>query len=133
VRELLCIILTLIGVGAHAEGTIPRCWSADQPGQAIQDGMFRFQIPTDRSSARDVAEIMLILSQSLAGQVGAGSLSDLSAIEIDMNGETKYWQPTAAFPTLDSFKTAILNSMMPVMRFNIIVECAMVNVHIPTP
>jgi hypothetical protein len=86
-------------------------------------------IPTDLDSARDVATVMVILSQSLAGQTGAGALSDLSQIEIDVYGETKYWQPTAAYPTLESFKTAIVNSISPVLNLHATVECAQVNRH----
>jgi hypothetical protein len=129
VRNFFCIILILAGNSVLAADDVPRCWVADQPSADIQDGLFRVMLPTDGSSAHDVADLMVLLSRSLAGQVGAGALSDLTQIEIDMYGETKYWQPTQSFPTLESFKNAIVSSLAPVLALHAVIQCAPVNHH----
>ena len=120
----MSVLFILVSINAFADG-VPRCWAADQPGVNLQDGVFRVMVPTDDTvSSHDVALIMLMLSQSLANQLAAGAPSDLRHIEIDMYGELKYWQPSAAFPTLESFKTAVLNSMAPVLNMHATIECA---------
>jgi len=48
--------------------------------------------------------------RSLAAQTGAGALTRSRTIELDMQSFANYWQPTAAFPTLDAYKDAVLNS-----------------------
>jgi hypothetical protein len=127
----LCSVVSLIlllATTAHADG-IPRCWRADLPAEDIQDGLFRVHIATENREAREVALIMGTLGQSYAFQTGVAPSSDLQEIEIDMRGETKYWQASAAFPTLDAYKTAIVNSLAAVLKYDVLVECARVNHH----
>jgi hypothetical protein len=122
--------MILTGSIAYADGiSVPRCWIQDLPSEDIQDGLFRVQIMTDGTSAREVAAIMAILSQSLAYQKGVAPSSDLEHLEVDVFGETKYWQPSVVFPTLESYKTAVVNSLAPVLKFNAAIECAKVNRH----
>jgi hypothetical protein len=127
---MFCLLLILSGSALHASvEEVPRCWVEDLPSEDIQDGLFRVQIVTAGTSAREVAAVMAILSQSLAFQKGVAPSNDLEHLEVDVFGETKYWQPTAAFPTLESYKSAIVNSLTPVLKFNAAIECAKNNRH----
>ncbi len=113
-----------------ADPPVPRCWRLDLPGEDIEDGLFRIFIPTADTSARDVAMVLGVTSQALAVQVGVGTSRDLGRVEIDMLGEVKYWRPTAAFPTLAEFKSAILGTLEPALRRpGVSIQCAKINRH----
>ena len=125
-RTLCFFAILLFGLNAIADDAVPFCWSSDQTG--IQDGLFRVHVQTAGNSAQDVAAVMAILSQSLAGQTGVAASPRLDQIEIDVYGELKYWRPTATYPTLESFKAAIVKSIAPVLNQNgVSVECAKTN------
>lgn len=99
------------------------------PAEDIQDGLFRIHLKTSGTDARAVATVLGVVSQSLAAQNGVAPALDLSEIEIDAQSQDKYWQPSALFPTLDSYKSAVVDSLAGVLRFNATVECAKVNHH----
>lgn len=127
-------ITVLLMTAQTATAEVPRCWSSEHSSESIQDGIFRVFIPTPQTTAVEVATVMGILSRSLAGQVGVGAAENLEYIEIDVFGELKYWQPTVTFPTLESFKAAIVNSIAPVLDQNgVSIECAKINHHRPAP
>jgi hypothetical protein len=129
----IVLILMLFGQAALADG-VPRCWTADQPGAQIQDGFFRVFIPTGDHSARDVAAALVIASYSLAEKTAVGAADDLERIEIDLVGDTKYWRPTAAYPTLEAFKDAIIATIEPLLKIQgVSVECAALTHHHPAP
>jgi hypothetical protein len=129
VSKAICLFFILTFCAVSAADPIPRCWQADLPSEDIQDGLFRVYITTSGASARDVATVMGILSGSLAAQTGAAPSIDLERIELDMQSYTNYWEPTAAFPTLDAYKDAVLNSMAGALRFNVTFACAKVTHH----
>lgn len=121
----------MISAPLHAADSVPRCWRQDLQDEDIQDGLFRVQVATSNNGAREVAIVLAILAQSLSAQTGVAPSSDLEKIEIDMFGETKYWRPSVNFPTLESYKSAVVNSLAPVLKMNTVIECAKVNHHTP--
>lgn len=132
-RLLLVTALSLFGQGVWAQTAgVPLCWSEDQPKVSIHYGLFRVLVATNGQSATAIAEVLGILSQSLAGQVAVGTSNSLDQIEIDMYGELKYWRPTVSFPTIESYKSAIRATLAPVLSLpGVRIECARVVPHSP--
>jgi hypothetical protein len=132
--SIFILLLTAAFTHASFAADVPRCWKSDQPGQDIEDGEFRVFIPTANHTALDVAEAFGIVSFSMASQIGAGASYNLDRVEIDLLGVTKYWQATAAFPTLDAFKDYILQSIKPLLSLpGVTIQCALVNHPQPSP
>jgi hypothetical protein len=122
-RLIGCLALGLCCAIASAD-PIPRCWTADQPGQSIVDGMFRIFLPTQGHGALDVAMLLSILDQSMASKKAVGTRAMLDRIEFDVFGDTRYWRPSGTFPTLDSFKSYILDSLQPIFSIpDVTIEC----------
>ena len=118
---------------AAARG-VPRCWKSDLPDQDIQDGLFRVLVTTNQTDALEIASVLAVLSQSLTAQAGVAASDNLDRIEIDVKNDLRYWEPSAVFPTLDSFKVAVLNGIAAVLRLpGVTVECALVGRHFPVP
>jgi len=85
-------------------------------------------------AALTVAKVFGIAAQSMAAQIGAGATSDLTNIEIDLFGNLQYWIPTGTFPTLESFKDYIIQSIQPVLtQPGVTVECAKTDHPVPAP
>lgn len=129
-KVLLALILTFSSF-AMADG-VPHCWRADLPDADIEDGLFRVLMPTANHHAQEVALMLAILSHALVSQVGVGTPDTLEFIEVDVLAPTQHWQPSAAFPTLESFKAYILKTIEPVLTEpGVRVSCARVNHHHP--
>lgn len=136
-RRTTAIILAglLASAGAAADNVpVPRCWRADQIGQDIDDGVFRVFIPTLGHDALAVARVLGILYDSMASQLAVGTSPTLDQIEIDVKGDLSHWQPTGTFPTLDSFKTYIVDSLSPVLSEpGVTITCSVVGHPQPAP
>lgn len=118
---------------ADAPG-VPRCWSADQPGQEIQDGAFRVLVRTQDLSAQGVAQVLFLLQGAMAKQTAVGTTSALDTIEIDLSASVADWKPSAAFPTRDALKSFIQSTLSPVVMLpGVTIECLKVVHPHPVP
>jgi hypothetical protein len=134
-NKIFLVVVTVLScqsVLAEA-GSVPRCWNVGQT-PIIQNGLFRVFIPTSNLNALQVAAVIGVLSQSLTSQKGFAVTSTGDRIELDVFGDLQYWTASAAFPTLDSFKDAIVQSITPVLSVaGVSVECAASGRHFPIP
>jgi hypothetical protein len=129
-KVLLALIVVFMTQTTFAQVTmVPYCWVADQPGQDLQDGLFRIFIPTT-GSALEVAQVLGLLMPALARQTGVATDMSLANVEIDMQSDLQYWQASGTYPTLESFKDAIVASLAPVLtQPGVAVQCAPVDHH----